>query len=269
MKTMELDSKDGVGWLWLTNSARHNAMGFEFFDELKQMFGQIDEDKNLRVVVLAARGVHFCSGLDLKSPVGAALREHLAGGLADTRLELLAQVRKWQEAIGSVANCRVPVLAATQGACIGGGLDLIAACDCRYCTSDALFSLRETKMAIVADLGSLQRLSGIVGEGLLREFAFTGQDWDAQQALRVGLVNHIAPTPEALYEHVGGIATQIASNSGITVRGVKEALDTGRRTRIAQGLDRVALWNAAFLASADLNEAMQAFSEHRIPNFQR
>ena len=147
-------------------------------------------------------------------------------------------------------------------------MDLAAACDIRLAAADTKISLRETKIAIVADLGSLQRLPGIIGDGLTRELAFTGRDVDAARALSIGLVNSVHPDVNALHEAASAMAQEIAQNAPLTVRGVKKVLDFGRSGRIQDGLDYVAAFNSAFLASEDLGEAMAAFLEKRAPSFQ-
>jgi enoyl-CoA hydratase len=153
------------------------------------------------------------------------------------------------------------------GACIGGGLDLVSACDVRLCSRDARFSLREVKVAMVADLGSLQRLPPIIGQGNTRELAFTGKTIDAERAERMGLVNEVLPTHEALAAAAAAMAGEIAHNPPLTVRGVKDVLGFGAGRSVAEGLAYVAAHNAAFLASEDLGEALAAFMEKREPRF--
>ena len=191
-----------------------------------------------------------------------------SGGGAAKRSELLALIRRLQGAFTAIAEHPVPVIAAVHGNCIGGGVDLISACDVRICSRDAKFSVREVKVAIVADLGSLQRLPPIIGQGHTRELAFTGKTIDAERALRIGLVNDVFFTSEALAAAATALAAEIAHNPPLTVRGVKDVLDFGAGRSVAEGLAYVAAHNAAFLASEDLGEAVQAFMEKREPRFQ-
>ena len=176
-------------------------------------------------------------------------------------------IRRLQAAIDAVARCVKPVIAAVHGWCIGGGLDLASACDLRLCSADARFSLREVKVAMVADIGSLQRLPAIIGEGHTRELAFTGRDLDAARALRIGLVNEVYPTPEALFAAAGQLASEIAGNPPLVVSGIKQVLNAETEARAQRGLAYVAAWNAAFLPSEDLQEAFAAFAERRAPDF--
>jgi enoyl-CoA hydratase len=241
-----------------------SAMGFEFFSELPKLFRELDAETDVRAIVLRGSGSSFSVGLDLKevAPMFGALSNR-----GTSRTTLLAQVREWQASITAVADCRTPIISAIDGWCIGGGIDLIAATDIRLATVGAKFSVRETKVAIVADLGSLQRLVGIIGDGHLRELALTGGDIDSARAERIGLVNTVYADAAALHDAALAIAREIAANSPLVVRGVKDVLDAERAPRVEAGLRYVAAWNSAFLPSKDLNEAFAAFAERRTAEF--
>jgi enoyl-CoA hydratase len=243
------------------------TMAPSFFGEIEATFRALAADPSVRVVIVRAAGKAFSYGLDLPAAL-QVLGPHLAGGTAESRMELLAYTRKLQASFSAVAACPVPVIAAVHGLCIGGGLDLISACDIRLATEDAKFSLRETKIAIVADLGSLQRLPRLIGQGHTRELAFTGKDITAVRAREIGLVNEVYASPEALQSAAQAMAAEIAQNSPFAVRGVKEVLEAGEGKTVAEGLAYVATWNAAFLASEDLGEALRAFLEKKKPSFQ-
>jgi enoyl-CoA hydratase len=243
------------------------SMGFEFFTELPRVFRELDADPEVRAIVLGGSGANFSFGLDLKevAPMFGAFSTGEAG--ASARTGLLTQVRQWQASITAVADCRTPVISAIDGWCIGGGIDLIAATDIRLATAGARFSVRETKVAIVADLGSLQRLVGIIGDGHLRELALTGGDIDSARAERIGLVNSVFADAAALRDAALELARTIAANSPLVVRGVKDVLDAERAPRVEAGLRYVAAWNAAFLPSRDLGEAFASFAERRGAEF--
>jgi len=236
-----------------------------FFPELGATFESLRAERGLRVVVVESAAKAFSYGLDLRAAMGM-LMPAMGGGAAD-RMELLTLIRKLQGALDAVAECPVPVIAAVHGACIGGGLDLASACDIRLATRDAFFSLRETRIAIVADLGSLQRLPRLLGQGLVREMAFTGKDLSAERSLSIGLVNELFDDAAKLKEGARKLALEIAQNPPLTVRGVKAVLDHGEGKTVADGLAYVAAWNAAFLGSEDLGEAMAAFMEKRPPRY--
>ncbi len=174
-----------------------------------------------------------------------------------------AEIRRLQASVTSVADCPLPVIAAIHGYCIGGGVDLAAACDIRLASADALFSVREAKVAIVADLGSLQRLPAIIGQGHLAELAFTGKDITAERALAMGLVNQVSSDADAVLHDARALATEIAANSPLAVQGTKAVLRASQGRTVEEGLEYTATWNAGFLASDDLVEAMTAFMEKR------
>jgi len=242
------------------------TMAPEFFDDLQAVFEKVSCDPLVKAVVLHSEGKAFSYGLDLPAAF-AKYGEMFGGGLAGTRSGLLALIGRLQASINAVSDCPVPVIAAINGWCIGGGLDLIAACDIRLASRDSKFSLRETKVAIVADLGSLQRLPAIIGKGNLRELAFTGKDISAERALRMGLVNDLFEKRDDVIKNAISMAQEIASNPPLVVRGAKKVLDYCGDKSIRDGLEYVAAWNSAFLASEDLAEAISSFIEKRKPDY--
>jgi enoyl-CoA hydratase len=265
MTPFEVETHDRVATLWLANPERRNAMGPEFFSDLPGVIARLDGDDEVRAVVLAAKGPHFSSGLDLvrmTGEIGPALME---GGLAAERLALLRKIHAMRRGFDAIGASNKPFVAAIHGLCIGGGLDLAAACDVRFAAKDARFGVRETKIAIVADMGSLQRLEPIVGRGHLRELALTGRDIDAERAMRIGLVNDVLADEAAALAHARAIAAEMAANSPLVVQGTKEVLRVSAKHGEEAGLAYVAAWNAAHLASEDLREAIGAFMEKRKP----
>ena len=266
-KSLRVERGDGIVEVVLCGPGKGNAMGPDLFRELPLCFGALDRDAAVRVVLLRGSGDNFCYGLDLMGmmPVLAPL---VAGaGGAGERTQLLDMLTDLQTAVDSVARCRKPVVAAIHGWCVGGGLDLAAACDVRLCSADAKFSLREIKLAIVADLGSLQRLPRIIGEGHTRELAFTGKNIDAAEAGRIGLVNAVCESPEQLLAAARAMVGEIADNPPLAVQGVKRVMEWGDAMSVAEGLRLVGAWNTAFLQSKDLQEAFAAFAEKRTPKF--
>ncbi|MBK7977686.1 MAG: crotonase/enoyl-CoA hydratase family protein [Deltaproteobacteria bacterium] len=257
--------KEGhVTWVFLARPESRNAMGPDLWEALPKVFGDIDRDDSCRVAVLAAEGKHFTVGLDLKS-VGSLVS--FEGTQAQQRRALHQEILRLQESVTAIERVRKPVIAAIHGYCIGGGIDVITACDMRVAAKDAIFSVRETRMAIVADLGTLQRLPGIVGRGHASELVYTGKDIDAERAREIGLVNHVYADREAALEGAQELADEIASLSPLAVQGSKQVMASARRAEIAEGLRYVALWNSAFLVSDDLGEALASFMEKRKPDF--
>jgi enoyl-CoA hydratase len=272
--TVEWD--DAVATVWLDRPEARNAMGQDLWADLPRAMAVVGEDEGVRAVVIAAKGPHFSVGLDLKAMGGLLTGGDAssAGGagagppsMAVRAARARTDILRFQAAITAVATCPKPVIAAVHGYCIGGGVDLIAACDIRLASADAIFSVREAKVAIVADLGSLQRLPAIIGAGHVAELAFTGKDIDAERALRIGLVNEVATDADEVLKAARELAHEIAANSPIAVQGTKAVLAANEGRTVAEGLDYVATWNSAMLASDDLVEAMTAFMERRPPRF--
>jgi enoyl-CoA hydratase len=266
--SLAVERRGAVARVTLLGPGKGNAMGPDFWREVPQLFGLLDADDEVRAIVVTGSGANFSYGLDLGAfagDVGGTLADD--GGLAGARTTFFAKIRELQASLTAVAECRKPVAAAIHGWCVGGGVDLAAACDVRYASADAKFSVREVRVAMVADVGSLQRLPGIIGEGHLRELALTGRDVDAARAAEIGLVNEVRPDAEGAMAAALAFAGEVAANPPIVVHGVKHLLDHNREQRIAEGLKYVAAWNAAFLPSHDLAEAMTAFLERRPPEF--
>ena len=266
-RALSVEIADHIATVTLLGPGKGNAMGPDLWRELPEAFAALDADASVRVVVLRGSGDHFTYGLDLMAMAGE-LGPHLAQATtAGPRTELLGIIRRLQGAVNAVERCRKPVIAAIHGWCIGGGIDLVTACDVRMCSAEARFSVREVRVAMVADLGTHQRLPRVIGQGHARELALTGRDIDAAYAERIGLVNHVHPSPEALFEAAHGVAREIVDNPPLVVQGIKQVMNFSADHPTSDGLAYVALWNSAFLASDDLTEAMTAFAMKRPPSF--
>jgi enoyl-CoA hydratase len=266
-EAMRVEIADGIAEVCLVGPGKGNAMGPAFFRELPEIFTGLERNDAVRAVLVRGNAGIFSYGLDLKAMVSELMPLLAPGNLAAERTRLLDLIGELQRGFDAVERCRKPVIAAVAGPCIGGGVDLISACDIRLASRDARFSVREVKVAIVADMGSLQRLPRIIGHGHTRELAFTGKDIDADRALRIGLVNDVYEGEAELLAAARKLAREIADNPAVVVQGVKQVLAFGEGRNIADAERFVALWNAAFLASTDLAEAMQAFMEKRPPKY--
>jgi enoyl-CoA hydratase len=248
-------------------SLRKKTMDPSFFDDCHALTEALSTMEGVRVVLLKSEEKAFSYGLDLAAAFKEFGHLFIGGGLAGPRTELLGLIRRWQAAFSGFAELPMPVIAAVHGWCVGGGLDLICACDIRVATRDARFSLREAKIGIVADIGSLQRLPPIIGSGLTRELAFTAGDFDGERALEMRLVNRLFDSKEAMWAGAQELALEIAANPPLAVQGVKDVLRHLEEPRVREGLRYVAAWNSAFLASEDLAEAMSAHMAKRTPVF--
>ncbi len=286
-EVLSIERDDHVATLWLDRAEARNAMGPTFWTDLPLAIDELSTDRTVRAIVIAARGPHFSVGLDLKAMAGmltggdehseARPGEAPPGGngsahapqpsMASRAVMARQGILRMQASVTSVAQCPKPVVAAIHGYCIGGGVDVVSACDIRVASADAIFSVRETKVAIVADLGSLQRLPRIIGKGHVAELALTGKDISAARAKEIGLVNDVLPDAGAALAAARQIATEIAANSPLAVLGTKAVLAACEDKSVTEGLDYVATWNAGFLSSNDLVEAMTAFMEKRPPQF--
>lgn len=253
-----------VGVLWLDRPEARNAMSAGMWADLPLRMAELAADEELRAVVIAGRGPAFTIGIDLNMLAGITPE---GDSEVARRRALFATIKELQRSLSAVAECRKPVIAAVHGYCIGAGVDLIAAADIRYAAADTIFSIRETRLAMVADVGTLQRLPALIPAGHLAELAYTGRDFDGNHALAIGLVNQVHPDQETTLKASLALAEEIAANSPLAVQGVKAVLRAGVGRSVEEALDYVALWNAAFLQSDDLAEAMGAFFEKRRPDF--
>lgn len=266
-ESVTVDISDQVAQVTLLGPGKGNAMGPAFWSELPEVFAKLDADREVRAIVLTGSGKNFSYGLDLMA-IGGSLSDMLAeSATARPRADFHATIRRMQGAINAVADCRTPTIASVHGWCIGGGVDLISAVDIRYASADAKFSVREVKIAIVADVGSLARLPLILSDGHLRELALTGKDIDSERATRIGLVNDVYADAATSLAAAHETAAEIAANPPLVVSGVKDVLDQQRIARVSESLRYVAAWNAAFLPSKDLTEGIKATFEKRAPNF--
>ena len=263
--------RDGhVATVLLDRPEKRNAMGMQFFEEFPAAMAALGADRGVRAVVVAAKGPHFSVGLDLHALAGIG-----AGGAgepepspAELARRTHGEVLRLQAAISAAADCPKPVVAAVHGYCIGGGVDLASACDIRVCAADAVFSVRETRMAMVADIGSLARLPLVMTMGHVAELVYTGADIDADRAERIGLVNHVFPDARAALAGARELASEIARNSPLAVEGAKAVLSQAHRAAVDASQRYVAAWNAGQLRSHDLTEAVTAFFEKRAPRFE-
>lgn len=264
-QAFKVELKHNIAHVQINRPEKVNAMNAPFWSEIVDIFKWIDDTDAVRAVVISGAGKHFSSGIDLM--LLASVANELGKDVGRNARLLRRTILRMQASFNAVDNCRKPVLAAIQGYCIGGAIDLVSACDMRYCSTDAQFSIKEIDMGMAADVGTLQRLPRIIGDGIMRELAYTGRNVAADEALRIGLVNRVYDSHEALLEGVFAIATEIAGKSPIAVAGTKEMLSYMRDHRIDDGLEYIATWNAAMLQSNDLRVAVAAHMSKQKPEF--
>jgi len=254
--TLSLETEGPLAHVRMIRGEALNTMTPAFWTEIIEVFEAIDADPAVRAVVLSSTGRHFTAGLDLASASG-----DLTAGEGDPgrgREAFRRKVKRMQESFSVIDRCRVPVIAAIQGGCIGGGVDMVTACDIRLCSADAFFTVQEINIGIVADVGTLQRLPHLLPQGLIRELCYTGRRMLAEEAMRTGLVNRVVADHAAVVEAALALAREIAAKSPLAITGIKAVLNEGRDMSIQQGLDYVATWNAAMLFTEDVGKAVQA-----------
>ena len=261
---LSIEKSDDVSTLWLNRPDKYNALSNELWSMIPRALDSLSEDGSTKAIIIAGRGKHFCVGIDLFDALMAAKNSCEASSEAVSNLDQLEGARRFQRAISSIAECPLPVIAVVHGHCLGAGIDLISACDIRLCSSDANFSVRETKIGLVADVGTLQRLPDILNAGHVAELAYTGKDIGSKRAEKIGLVNDVYVSFEDAYEGAVEIASDIASNSTLAVRGTKFILQQSENLTTEQSL----LLNGMYtlmtsMKSNDLKESMAAFMSKR------
>lgn len=263
-RDVTVERRAGVGWLWLDRPEKLNALSADMWDDIPSAVDELATDDAIRAVVVAGRGTAFSVGIDLQmlGSLQGSGRSH-----SETRSHVYREIKRLQGTMTAFAACPKPVIAAIHGYCLGAGVDLITACDIRLAAADAVFSVRETRLAMVADVGTLQRLPALAASGHVAELVYTGRDIDAARADKIGLVNDVYPDVATLHSAAQTLGEEIAANSPLAVRGSKAVLKAGAAMTTDQALDHVALWNAAFVHSNDLTEALAASNEKRPPDF--
>ena len=256
LQTLRLDVADHVATVTMTRGSALNTMTAEFWTEVPQVFAAIDADPSVRAVVIASTGKHFTAGLDL-GWAGQSLQGH-GGDAGRAREAFRRHVKTLQETFSVVDRCRVPVIAVCQGGCIGGGVDFVTACDLRIGTADCFFTIQEINIAIVADVGTLQRVPHLLPQGLVRELAYTGRRFGAAEAKSYGFLNRVEADHDAALAAGHALAAEIASKSPLAIAGIKQVLNHGRDATIEAGLEYVAVWNAAMLQGDDMAAAVGA-----------
>jgi enoyl-CoA hydratase len=263
---IDVKIEDYIAFVTLKRPEKANAIGKTGWEEIKATFENLDENDQVRVIVLSGgESKHFCAGIDLELLMSVS--QEMVKCEGRKREKLRKTVLNLQAPINAIEKCSKPVLAAIHGGCIGAGVDIISACDMRYCTEDSFFTIKEIDMGMVADLGTLQRLPKIIGEGIVREMAYSGRNVHGKEAEKIGLVNNLYITKQEMMEKVTEIALQIASKSPVSIRGTKHILLHTRDHSVADGLEYMATWNAAMLLSDDLMEAFAAKIGKRLPAF--
>ena len=259
--TFTISIENQIAHLQLSRPRELNSMNDAFWRELPQAVQAIDSASMARVLVISSLGKHFSAGMDLR--VFHDMAASYEGEPARRAEKARRHILKLQDAFNALENLRIPVLVATQGGVIGGAVDMISACDSRYCTEDAFFCIKETQIGMTADVGTLQRLPHLISHGLVRELAYTGRNMSSDEAKQAGLVNHVYPDQAIMLQEVMKIAASIAQHSPMAVCGCKQMLNYSRDHSVNDSLDYMATWQSGMLQMPDVIEAMAARKEKR------
>jgi len=257
--------KDRIATVTLARPDALNSLIRAFWTELPEIVSTLDASGDVRAIVLASTGRHFTAGMDLS--VFQEMPDLSAIEGARARAALAGNVRALQASFSALEAVRMPVIAAIQGGCIGGGVDMVCACDIRLCTEDAFFCIQETNLGLVADLGTYPRLAHLLPQGVVRELPFTGRRMAASEARDRGLVNAIYPDRDTILAAAEEMAREIAAKSPLAIWGTKEALNYGRDHGVAETLSHIALWQAGMFGDADLGKALAARGNGEAPEY--
>ncbi len=265
----DVSIENNIAHICLNRPEKRNSMIPAFWEQLPQAIADIDDNARARVIVISSTGPVFSAGMDLaafapKAPTDKdeARRNGIRHGAA-----FYDSARKTQATFNALEACRLPILAAIQGGCVGGGVDMVTACDMRYATKDAFFTIFETNIGMTADVGTFPRLVQQMPEGLVRELAYTGRRMPAAEAKAVGLVNQVFADQAAMLDAVMAIAAEIAEKAPLAVYGCKRMINYSKDHSTADTLDYIAIWNASMMNGQEMQEAMQARADKRPGDF--
>ena len=269
----DVSIENKVAHIKLKRPEKLNSMIREFWYELPKIIHDIDDNARARAIVISSTGKHFCAGMDLSVFSASGSSKEDDGTLTNSdrsmsrRLAMFQTLPPLQHTFGCLDECRIPVLMAVQGGCIGGAVDFSSAVDMRYCTKDAFFCIQEINIGMTADVGTFPRLPHLMPQGLVRELAYTGRRMLADEALRIGFVNAVFNTHEEMLAHVLDLAKNIAEKSPLAVWGSKEMINYARDHTIADGLKHIMTWQAGMFSPAEMKESFTAQAEKRAPKF--
>jgi enoyl-CoA hydratase len=260
-KYIDLKIENHVATVAMARIEALNALSLEFSSEIASVFRELGANDDVRAIIFCSKARIFCAGLDLKEAAAGA------SGSVKVVLDTIRKSQPLFDCCNFIEECPKPVIAAVHGKCIGGGLDMVCACDIRLCTEDAIFCLKEANIGLVADMGVLQRLPMIVGQGFAREMAYTAANYSARDVEKMGLINHVYADHAGLMAAAQKLAVQIAANAPLGIKYTKEVLNFSRYVNVYEGMALAVQKNATLLMSDDLKEAMMSFLERRPADF--
>ncbi|WCJ36710.1 Delta(3 5)-Delta(2 4)-dienoyl-CoA isomerase mitochondrial [Euphorbia peplus] len=252
--------------LHLNRPSKLNSFSYDFFSEFPAALSSLDENPDVGVIVLSGAGNNFSSGFDLEI-INSIMKKAFSGERGRGNEWFRREIKMTQAAVTAVERCRKPVIASIHGYCVGGAVGLVTACDIRFCTRDSVFSVKEIDLAVVSDMGTLQRLPPIVGYGKARELALTGRKFSGQEAFDMGLVSSVFESKQALDEGVMLVAEGICAKSPLAIAGIKDVMLRSKDLTLEQALNYVATWSAGMVLADDMKEALNAHIHKTTPVF--
>ena len=268
-KCFDLNVSENIANLIFSRPDELNTMSRDFWVELGDVLDEINRNSDIRVVVMSSTGKHFCAGMDLNAFSNGVdnIPDNKKPDSARVGEAIYRVAKELQEYISTLEKIRVPVIAAIQGGCIGGAVDLVTACDIRLASNDAFFCIQEVNIGMAADVGTLQRLPRIIPDSKMRELAYTGRRMYADEAKETGPVSNTYDSQDKMLEAASSLAKEIASKSPVAIYGLKAVMNYSRDHSVKDGLEYNALWSGAMLSQKDMTEAMTANMEKREASF--
>ena len=258
--------KDHVAHVVMNRPDEFNSMTRLFWKELPEIIKELDKNAAARVILLKGEGKHFNAGMDLAN-FAPVKKDGVKKDPARMRETFYHEVLELQDTFTALEECRMPTIASIQGACVGGGIDMVAACDIRYCSSDAFFKIAEVDIGLAADVGTLQRLPTLIPIGVVRELAYTGRKFLPDEARELGFINKVFDSLEDLEQGSLALAQEIASKSPLITRVIKKQINYARDHSVKESLDYHAAWNSSLISGQDMEAAMKAFMEKSQANY--
>ena len=266
-KPFDVEINNSIAHVRFNRPEKRNSLNEDFWNLFPKEVEELDDSGEIRALIVSSTGPHFSSGIDLNMFKDDVVEEQSENELGRSRGYFIQQLKYLQNVANCLEAARFPVIAAIQGGCIGGGIDLVTAADIRLCTKDAFFIIEEINVGLAADIGTLQRLPKIIPAGIAREWAMMGEKVSADRAKEVGLVSSLHDNQEGMLESAFEIAEKLVSKTPLAMWVTKEVLNYSRDHSVKEGLDNVNLWNAATLHKEDVMTTMMSKMQKKKPEY--
>ena len=266
-KPFDVEINNSIAHIRFNRPEKRNSMNEDFWNLFPKEVEELDDSGEIRALIVSSTGPHFSSGIDLNMFKDDVVEDESKHELGRSRGYFIQQLHYLQNAASCLEAARFPVIAAIQGGCIGGGIDLVTAADMRICTKDAFFLIEEINVGLAADIGTIQRLPKIIPAGIAREWTMMGEKVSADRAKEVGLVSSLHENQEEMLKSAFEMAEKLASKTPLAMWVTKEVLNYSRDHSVKEGLENVALWNAAMLHKEDVMTTMMSKMQKKKPEY--